>query len=114
MRQRLLLLGRCVEQRRHYDRRTAEMRDLVAGDGVVHGWRTHLAQADMRAGDHRYRPWEAPTVAVEHRQRPEIDAVLAHAAGEHVADGEEIGAAVVIDYAFGIARRARRVVERDR
>ncbi len=68
----------------------------------------------MRASDHREGPGEAPAVAMEHRQCPEIDAVLAHAAGKHIADREQIGAAVVIDHALGIAGSARRVVERDR
>ncbi len=90
------------------------MGDLVIGDGVVHRARAHLAQAHMGAGDDRERPREAPAVAVEHRQRPEIDAVLAHAAGERVADREQMGAAVVIDDALGVAGGARRVVERDR
>ena len=39
--------------------------------------------------------------------------MLAQAAGEHVADREQVGAAVVVDDALGIAGRARSVVERD-
>jgi hypothetical protein len=114
MRQRLFLRRRRIEQGRHHDRRAAEMRDLVSADGVVHRGRAHLAQAHMCAGHDRDRPREAPAVAVEHRQGPEIDASLAHAAGEHVADGEEISAAMVIDHALGVAGRARGVIERDR
>src|SRR5262249_27854614 len=105
---------RRVEQRRHHDRRAAEVRHLVGGYRVVHGGRAYLAQAYMRAGDDRERPGEAPAVAVEHRDGPEIDRVLAHAAGNDVADREEVGAAVVIDDPFGVAGGAGRVVERDR
>ena len=90
------------------------MRDLVALDRVVHRRRAHLAQAHMRSRDDRDGPGKAPAVAVEHRQGPEIDAVPAHAAGENVADREQIRAAVVIDDALRIAGGARGVVERDR
>ena len=68
----------------------------------------------MRAGDHRDRPREAPAVAVKHRQRPQIHRMLAHAAGDDVAEREQLRAAMVIDHALRIAGRARRVVERDR
>ena len=114
VRQRLLLGVEGVEQRRHHDRRAAQMRDLVAGDGIEDRRRPHLAQAHMGAGDHRDRPRKAPAVAVEHRQRPQIDGVLAHVAGEDVADREQVGAAVMIDDALGIAGGAGRVVEADR
>ena len=103
---RPLFRGRRVEQRGHHDRRATKMRHLVIGDRIVHRPRAHLAQAHMGAGNDRYAPGKAPAVAMKHGQRPEIDAVLAHAAGEDVADGKEIGAAVVIDDAFGIACRA--------
>ena len=68
----------------------------------------------MGAGADRDRPREAPAVAVEHRQRPEIDRVLAHAAGDDVAERQQIGAAVVVDHALRVAGRPRGVVERDR
>ena len=113
MRQRLLLLGRRVEQGRHHDRRAAQMRDLVLGDGVVHRLGAHRAQTDMRAGHRRDRPGEAPAVAVEHRQRPEIDRPRSHPAGQHVVDREQMRAAVVIDHALRIAGGARGVVQRD-
>ena len=107
-----LVLGR-VEQRRHHDRRAAQMRDLVGGDGVVDRRGAHRAQADMGAGDHRQRPRKAPAVAVKHRQRPQIDRMLAHAAGDDVGERQQIGAAMVIDHALGIAGGARGVIERD-
>ena len=114
VRQRLLLGVDGVEQCRHHDRRAAEMGHLVAGDGVEDRRRPHLAQAHMGAGDDRDRPRKAPAVAVEHRQRPQIDGMLAHVAGEHVADREQISAAVVIDDALRIAGGAGGVVEADR
>jgi hypothetical protein len=68
----------------------------------------------MDARHHRNGPREAPAVAVEHRQRPEIDGMPAHAAGEHIGDREQIGAAVVVDDALGVAGGAGGVVEADR
>ena len=112
--QGLLLVRGRIEQSRHHDRRAAQMRHLVIGDGVVHRRRPHRAQAHMRAGDDGNRPGKAPAVAVKHRQRPQIHRVLAHRAGHDVADGEQMRAAVMIDHAFRIAGGARRVVERDR
>ena len=51
---------------------------------------------------------------MEHRQRPQIDRVLGHRAGDDITDREQMRAAVMIDDAFGVAGGARRVVERDR
>ena len=114
VRQRLFLIRRRVEQRRHHDRRAAQMRHLVIGDGVVHRGRAHRAQANMRAGDDADRPGKAPAVAMEHRQRPEINRMLGHAAGDDIADREQRRAAVMIDHALRIAGGARSVIERDR
>src|SRR5205807_5078013 len=74
----------------------------------------YLAQAHVGAGKHRDRPREAPAVAVEHRQGPQIDRVLAHGAGDDVADREQISTAVAVDDALGVAGGAGRVVERNR
>ena len=105
---------RGVQQRRHHDRRAAKVRHFVIGDGVEDRRGTHRAEADMRAGNDRQGPGEAPAVAVKHRQRPQIDRMLAHAAGDDVAEREQISAAVMIHHAFRIAGGARGVVERDR
>ena len=114
LRERALVLGLGVEQRRHDDRRAAQMGDAVIGDRIIHRLRPHPAQADMRAGLHGERPREAPAIAVEHRQRPQIDGVPAHAGMDRVGIGHQGRAAMVVDDAFRVACRARRVVERDR
>src|SRR3546814_2194492 len=51
---------------------------------------------------------------MEHRQGPQIDRMRRQAPGQDVAERQQIGAAVVIDDALGIARGARGVVQRDR
>ena len=108
------LLGRRVEERRHDERRAGKMGHAVIGDGVVYRLRPHRAEAHMRAGDEAQRPGEAPAVAVEHRQRPQIYGMLAHAGRDGVGVAHQRRAAMVIDHAFGIAGRAARVVQRDR
>ncbi len=114
LRQRLFLLIGRGQQCRHHDRRAAQMRDFVGDDGVVDRRGAHRAQADMGAGDDRERPRKAPAVAVEHRQRPQIDRVLAHGAGDDIGQRQQISAAMMIDHAFGVAGCARRIIERDR
>ena len=85
----------------------------MLGDRVVHGLGAHPPQAHVRAGDDRQRPREAPAVAVEHGQRPQIDGMLAHAGFDVVGVAHERGAAVMVDDALRIARGAGCVVERD-
>ena len=77
-------------------------------------FRLDLAQADIGPGVGRHGPREAPAVAVEHRQRPQVDRVVRHAPGDDVADRVQVRAAVVVDDALRIAGGARGVVERDR
>ncbi len=72
-----------------------------------------LAQAHIDAGSRRDGPRKTPAVAVEHRQRPEIDRMLAEIGRQDVADGVEIGAAVVGHHALGVARGARGIAQRD-
>ena len=50
---------------------------------------------------------------MKHRQGPEIDRMLAEIARQNIADGVEIGAAVMGHHALRIARGARRIAERD-
>ena len=76
--------------------------------------RLHAAQTDMRAAGQRHRPGVGPAVAMEHRQRPQIDAARRQAERERIAAGIQIGAAVVQHDALRVAGRARRVVQRDR
>src|SRR3989441_7263107 len=73
-----------------------------------------LPEADVGARDRGHPPGEAPAVAVEHGQRPEVLRVPAHPALEDLADGVEVGAAVGVHDALGLARGARGVVDGER
>ena len=83
-------------------------------DGVVDGRRIDPAHADVGARQGRDGPGEAPAVAMEHRQGPEIDRMVRHLPTDGVRDGVQVGPPVVIDDALRIARGAGGIVERDR
>ncbi len=105
-------IGR-VDQRVVDDGRARHVGDTVFAHQREDLGGIDLAQADIDAGTRRNGPGEAPTVAVEHREGPEIDRMLAEAGGENVGDGVEIGAAVMGHDALRIACGARGVAERD-
>ncbi len=90
------------------------MRHLVIGQRIVDRLGAHPAQTDMRAGHHRQRPREAPAVAMEHRQGPQIHRMARHVGGENVAVAHQCRAAMVEHHALRIAGGAAGVIERDR
>src|SRR4030095_11044494 len=124
--------GRRRRRHRHRDRPGQAMRfrviddpDLHGGGAVVVGHALRLEQlpdaagldlpqADVRAAHCRHAPGEAPAVAVEHGQRPEVARVEAHARLEHLADRVHPGAAMAVHHPFRPPRGARRVIDRDR
>ncbi|MNL81194.1 hypothetical protein D3C87_2082310 [compost metagenome] len=79
------------------------MADPVFADQVEDLLRVDATEEHMHAGQGGDGPGVAPAVAVEHRQGPEIDRVVAHGPGHLVAQGVEVGAAVVVDHALGVA-----------
>jgi len=94
--------GRRIGHQAVNDRRPAVMGDAVRADGVEDQLRIDSAQADVGPGVGSHGPHKAPAVAVEHRQRPQIDGVRRHAPTDDVAHRIEIGAAVMIDDALRI------------
>ena len=104
---------RRIDQQPVDDRRAAQVRDVVLADQREDQRRIDPAQADAGAGLQRHRPGEAPAVAVEHRQRPQVDRVARHRPGDDVGGRVQVGAAVVRDDALGVAGRAAGVVQRD-
>ncbi len=106
-------LGR-IDQHAHDDRGAAQMGHALLGQGREDRVAGDPAQADLGPGLQHDRPGEAPAVAVEHGQRPQIDRELRHAPDQHVADRVQVRATMVVDDALGIAGGARGVVERDR
>ena len=90
------------------------MRDPVLGNRLKDGARLDPAQAHVRPRIGADCPGEAPAVAVEHGQRPEIDRPMRHRPSDAVTQRIQIGAPVVIDHALGVARGAGGVIDRDR
>ena len=76
----------------------------VLSHGVKDRTCFNTPQAHMRAGQHGHRPGKAPTIAMEHGQGPQISGKVRHGPSGHVAHGIEVGAAVMRDHAFGVAR----------
>ena len=74
----------------------------------------HLAQAHVRPAGRRDRPGKRPAGAVEHRQRPQIAALVVELEGQRVGERAQIGAAMAVDRALGIACRAGGVEQADR
>ncbi len=108
------LLGLCVQDDAEHDGRAAEVGHAFIRDGVEYGFCFHLAHADAGARHARQGPGITPAVAVKHGQGPQVHRMAAHVPGKDIADGVEVGAAVVVDDALGLAGGAGGVVERNR
>ena len=103
LRETLAQRGFRVDQQVVHDWGGAVVIHSMRAHGIENCAALHLAQTHLRAGQHRDRPREAPAVAVEQRQRPQVGRKLRHAPGGGVAHRVEIGPAVVRDHALGIA-----------
>ena len=92
--------------------RSAQMRDPFALDQRENQCGIDAWQAHVRRARRRYRIGKDPAVAMEHRQRPEIDARWAQVGVEDLGHRIEIRPAVRVHHAFGLTRRAARIVDR--
>ena len=113
-RQRAPLFRPGGKQRAHHDRRSAQMRDTMLGNRIEHRLGPHPTQADMGAADGGQRPGKAPAVAMEHRQRPEIDRMRCYSGCQRVGETHQRSAAVRVNDALRVARGAGRVIQRNR
>src|ERR1700730_13793086 len=95
-----------MSQHIEYDRRTAELRDPMIGNQPEDRSRLYFAKANLRptGGDHG--PRIGPAGTMEHRQRPEIDAVESESAAAAVAKRREVGATMAVDDTLRITRGA--------
>ena len=95
-----------------HGRRGAEVGDPLLPQqppdlGGVHG-----AQADVRAAGRGHGPGEAPAVAVEHRQRPQVPGARAQPGVVGHRGGLQVRAPVVVHHALGPSGRPAGVVDR--
>ena len=104
-------IRRGIVQHIQHNRCATEVRDFVFFNGAVNGIGAHMTQryADPSCGGQR--PREAPTVAMELWQNPQIHRVFAHIPGHDVIHGIQISAAVVVHHAFRITGGAGGVVQ---
>ena len=72
------------------------------------------AQADVGAAGGGDRPGVGPARAVEHRQRPQVAALVVELEGQRVGERAEVGAAMAVDGALGVAGGAGGVEQADR
>jgi len=105
--------GRRIGQHGMDDGGAAVVGHLVFPDGLQDQLGIDPAQTDVGAGIGRHGPGEAPAVAVEHGQGPQVHRMGRHAPGDDVGHGVEVGAPVVVDHALGVAGGAGGVVEGD-
>jgi hypothetical protein len=92
----------------------AHVRDAVFGNRIEDALRLDLAQAYVRAAGCRHGPRKGPARAMEHRQRPQVAALVVELEGQRVGERAEVGAAMAVYGALGIARGAGRIEQADR
>ena len=98
---------------RQYRRRAVEMGHPLVVEELPDHVGAHRPQAHVRGADRRDRPRCAPPVAVEHRQRPQVDALRVQPLVDDLAQRVEVRAAVGVHHTLGRAGRPRGVVDRD-
>ncbi len=79
------------------------MRHVVPGYGIEDRIGRRPAQTDMCTSGSGDGPCEAPAVAVEHRQGPQINRGAADAERQQLTQGIQVGAAMMVHGALGVA-----------
>ena len=102
------------DHQRHDNGRAAQVGDALISQSGPDRLCPHLTQTDMSPDDRRQCPRETPTIAVKHRQRPQIDRMLRHRRRQRIALRQKICASVVRHDTFWIARGPRSVIDRNR
>src|SRR6476661_1684559 len=93
---------------------TVRVRDALLVDQPPDGWRIALGQANVHPARSGHGPREAPAVAVEHRQGPEVDRAWPKAGMHDCRERVQRRAAMGVHHAFRPPCRAARVVDADR
>ena len=95
-------------------RRAVVVRHALVVDQVPDALRVHRAHGHVPRRHRGDGPREAPAVAVEHRQRPQVDRIGAQARHDHLVQRVQVRAAVGVLDPLGPARGPGGVVDRDR
>ena len=86
----------------------------VLAHGLQNRCRVDLAQTHMGAAEHGHGPRKTPTIAMKHRQGPQVARKVRHGPCGGIAHRIQVSPPVVGDHALGVARGARCVRHRDR
>ncbi len=103
---------RSVRQAGQHGRCSGQVGDPLVPDRLPDALRVDLAQGDVGRPGCGDRPREAPAVAVEHRQRPEVRGARVQPGLRGHRERLQVGAAVGVHDALGTTGRAAGVVER--
>src|SRR5260370_16854866 len=79
---------------------TVIVRDALGLKEIPNETGVDLAQADVRASHNRYSPWVAPTIAMKHRQPPQVAALTAPPCLDVLGAVAEAGATMRVPHAF--------------
>lgn len=79
----------------------AHVGDPVSNDVPVDVERSNVAEAHVGSAAGGNAPCEGPSVAVVHRQRPQIHRFASHFPPEDQAEGAEVGSSVAVHPPFG-------------
>ncbi|KFB70275.1 MAG: hypothetical protein AW09_004651 [Candidatus Accumulibacter phosphatis] len=105
--------GRRIGHQAVHDRCATVVGHAVCANRFENQFRIDTTQTDVGASIGGHRPDEAPAIAMEHRQRPQIDRMRRHSPADDVAHRVEIGTAMMVNDALRIAGGSGSVVERD-
>ena len=105
------LAPQVLYQQVHHHRRSAHVGDTVVFDASVDFLTVHLPKTHMSAANGGDCPGISPAIAVEHWQGPQVDGLGRHVESHGVGHGRQVGAAMVVNHAFGIAGGSRGVVQ---
>ena len=103
-----------IGQRGEHRGGAVEVRDLLLLEELPDAVPADRAQAHVAAADRGHAPSRAPPVAMEHRERPQVDGVGPVLGVEHLPEAVQIGAPVGVHHALGLPGGPRGVVDRDR
>ena len=98
-------------QQVHHHRRSAHVGDTVVFDASVDLPAIHLPKTHMSAANGGDCPGISPAIAVEHWQGPQVDGLGRHVESHGVGHGRQVGTAMMVNHAFGIAGGSRCVVQ---
>ena len=104
---------RIPDRHRQHRRRRAEMRDTGFAHVSPDRARIELRKAQVHAAGRRHRPREAPAVAMEHRQGPQVHGVAGQPHVNRHRERLQVRAAMVVHHALRPRGRAARVVDRE-